>query len=91
MGRATDEDNFVHTHLVDLRVLEHLLYRLNSRTEEVLAQLLEAGTGNGSVEVNAFEERVDFDGCLGGRGESSLRTFASSAETSECAHVSAEI
>ena len=41
MSRAADEDNFVQIGLVDLRVPEHLFYGLNSRTEEVLAQLLE--------------------------------------------------
>ena len=60
VSRTTDEDNFMHIHLVEVRVLEHLFYRLNSRTEEVLAQLLETGTGDGGSEVDAVEERVDF-------------------------------
>ena len=91
MGRAADEDNFVDTHLVDLRVLEHLLYGLNSRAEEVLAQLRETNTGDGGVEVDTLEGRVDFDGRLGGRGECSLRTFASGAETAEAPRVGTEM
>ena len=78
-------------YLVDLRVLEHLFDGLNSRTEEVPAQLLETSTGDGSLGVDAVEERVGFDGRLGGRGECSLRTFASRAETAESAHVGAEM
>ena len=91
VSRTTDEDNFMHIHLVEVRVLEHLFYRLNSRTEEVLAQLLETGTGDGCLEVDAIEESVGFDGRLGGRGECSLRMFASRAETAESAHVGAEM
>ena len=83
-GRAADEDNFVYIHLVDLRVLEHLFYGLNSRTEEVLAQLRETSTGDGGVEV-------DFDGRPGGRGECSFRTCACGAETAECPRVRVEI
>ena len=91
MGRAAHEDNFVHTRLVDLRILEHLFYGLNSRTEEVLAQLRETSMGDGDVGDDTLEERVNFDERLGDRGECSLRTFASSAETAESARVGAEM
>ena len=64
---------------------------LNSRTGEVLAQLLETSTGSGGVEVDTPEERVEFDGRLGGRGECSFRTFASGAETAESVHVGTEM
>jgi len=30
-------------------------------TEEILAELLETGTGDGGVEVNTLVKRVDFD------------------------------
>ena len=33
-------------------------------SEKVLAELLESSTGDGGVEINAFEKRVDFDGGL---------------------------
>ena len=84
MSRAADEDNFVQIGLVDLRVPEHLFYGLNSRTEEVLAQLRKTNMGDGGVEV-------DFDGRLGGRGECSLRTCAGGAETAEASRVGAEM
>ena len=91
MGQAADEDNFVYIHLVDLRVLEHLFYGFNSRTEEVLAQLLKTSTGDAGVGADILEESVNFDGRLGGRGECSLRKFASGAETAEAPRVGAEM
>lgn len=48
--------------LVDLGISENCLDGLKSATEEVLAQILEAGTGKGDVEVDVVEECVDFDG-----------------------------
>ncbi len=49
--------------------------------EEILAELLKVGTGEGSVEVDAVEERVDFDGSLSSRGKGTFGTLASSVET----------
>ncbi len=57
----------------------------------VLAKLLETGTGDGGVEVDALEERVDLDRGLGGGGEGTLGTLASSAETTESTGVGGEI
>ena len=62
---------------------------MSSKVEH-LAQLLETSTGDGGMK-SILEERVDFDGRLGDRGECSLRTFASSAETAESARVGAEM
>ena len=76
---------------IHLRVLEHLFNGLNSRTEEVLAQLLETGTGDGGVGADTLEESLDFDGRLGSRGECSLCTFASGAETAEAPRVGAKM
>jgi hypothetical protein len=59
--------------------------------EEILAQFLETGTSDGSVEVDTFEERVDFDGGLSCRGESSLGTLASSAQTTDSTGIGGEI
>jgi hypothetical protein len=51
--------------------------------EEVLAELLEADTGERGVEIDALEERVDFDRGLGSRREIALGTLASSMEATE--------
>jgi hypothetical protein len=51
--------------LVDLGVPEDLLDRLECAAEQVRAQLLETGTSEGSVEVDALKEGVNLDGSLG--------------------------
>jgi hypothetical protein len=56
-------------------------------TEEILAELLETSTSDGGVEINTLEERVDLNGSLCGRRESTLGTLASCTETTEGASV----
>ena len=77
--------------LVDLRVAEDLLDGLEGAAEQVLAQLLEASTGEGGVEVDTLEERVDFNGGLGGGRQSALGTLAGGTETAERTWVGGEI
>ena len=77
--------------LVNLGVAEDTLHRLHGRSEEVLAEFLETGTGDGGVEVNTLEERVNLDGGLGSRGQSTLGTLASSTETTESTGVGGEV
>ena len=90
-GRTTDEDNLVNGGLVNLGVTEDTLNRLHGTAEEVLAELLETGTGDGGVEVNTLEERVDLDGGLGSGREGALGTLASGAETTESTGVGGQI
>ena len=66
-GRATNEDDLVNLGLVDLRIPENLLNGIERAAEEILAQLLETGAGERSIEIDALEEGVDFDRGLGGR------------------------
>jgi len=77
--------------LVNLGVTEDTLDGVHGGAEEVLAELLETSTGDGGVEVDTLEERVNFDGGLGGRRESALGTLASGAETALSTGVSSEI
>ena len=77
--------------LVDLGFTEDLLDGLESGAEEVLAELLETGTGEGGVEVDTLEEGVDLDGGLGGGGEGTLGTLASGTETTESAGVGGQV
>lgn len=51
--------------------------------EEVLTKLLEARTGEGGVEVDSLFEGVDLNGGLVGKGEGTLGTLASNAETTK--------
>ena len=71
----------MHVQFVDLGVAEDLLNRFKSTAEEILAELLETGASEGSVEVDTLEERVNFDRCLGSRRQGALSTLACSAET----------
>lgn len=83
-GRTTNKDDFVDVRLVDLRVTKDLLNRLERGAEEILAKLFETRTGEGSVEVDTLEERVDLDGGLCSRREGTLSTFASGTQTTKC-------
>ena len=77
--------------LVDLRVLEDLLDGVHGRSEEVLAELLESRTGDGSVEVDALEERVDLDRRLGGRREGPLCALAGGSKTADSTRVAGQV
>jgi hypothetical protein len=56
-----------------------------------LAELLEAGTGEGCVEINTLEQGVDLDGGRGRRRERTFGTFASSPETTDGTGVGRDI
>lgn len=53
------------TVLVHSGVSERFLDGVEGASEEVRAELFESGSGDGGVEVNTLEERIDFDGSLG--------------------------
>ena len=78
---TTNQDNFMDVRLVDLRVAEDLLNRFKGTTEEILAELFEAGMSEGGVEINTLKEGVNFNGCLSSRRKGTLSTLASSVET----------
>jgi len=90
-GGTTDQDDLVDGGLVNLGVTEDTLDGLHGAAEEVLAELLETGTGDGGVEVNTLEEGVDLDGGLSSRGEGTLSTLASSAKTAESTSVGGQV
>jgi len=90
-GGTTDQDDLVDGGLVNLGVTEDTLNGLHGATEEVLAELLETGTGDGGVEVDTLEEGVDLDGGLSSRGQGTLSTLASSAETTESTGVGGQV
>uniref|UniRef100_K3X9Q6 Uncharacterized protein n=1 Tax=Globisporangium ultimum (strain ATCC 200006 / CBS 805.95 / DAOM BR144) TaxID=431595 RepID=K3X9Q6_GLOUD len=82
-GRTTDKHNFVHLALRELRVTEHLLNWVHGLAEVVTAHVLETGTGNGRVEVNTIEQRVNFNVRLGRRRQRTLSTFTRGTETTQ--------
>jgi hypothetical protein len=73
----------VNLGLVDLGIGQDAVDGLEGRAEEILAELLETGTGDRGVEVDTLVQRVDLNRRLSRRRESALRTLASSAETAE--------
>jgi hypothetical protein len=88
---TTNEDNLVDEALVDLGVSENTVDGLDGGSEEILAELLETSTGDGGVEVDTLEERVDLNGGLSRRRQGSLGTLASSAETTQSTAVNRQI
>ena len=75
-GGSADQDDVVNAGLVHLGVPQGLLNRLQSAPEQVSAELLESGPGDGGVEVNALEQRVDLNVGLSGGGQGSLGPLA---------------
>jgi len=49
---------------VDLGISEDTVDRSSGGSEQVLAEFLESSTGDGGVEIDTLEQRVDFDGGL---------------------------
>ena len=77
----------MHVDFIDLAIPEDLLDGFEGASEEVLAELLEAGTGERGVEIDPLIQGINFDGDLGSRREGTLGSFASGAETTESTNV----
>ena len=90
-GGSSDEDHIVDGSLVHLGVLEALVDRVHALAEEVHAQLLETGPGDGRVEVNALEQGVDLDRGLGGGGQGPLGALARGPQTPEGTRVAGDV
>ena len=88
---ATNQDDLMDVSLIDLGVTKDLLDWVEGASEKILAQLLKTGTSRGGVEIDTFEERVDFDGSGGGGGKSSFGTLAGGTETTESTWVGGKI
>ena len=88
---ATNEDDIVDAVLVDSGVSERFLDGVEGASEEVGAELFKSSSGDGGVEVNTLEERIDFDSSLGGGREGSLRSLAGGSETSDSALRSGDV
>ncbi|TEA10361.1 hypothetical protein DBR06_SOUSAS3710159 [Sousa chinensis] len=78
---AAHQHDLLDLALVQLGVAQRLLHRLEGPAEQVGVELLEAGTGDGRVEIHAFVERVDLDARLSGRAQGALGSLAGGAES----------
>lgn len=90
-GGTTNKDDLVNLVLGDGGVLENLGNGVQSASEGLLVQVLETSTGDVGVEVLTVEQRVDLNSGLGGVGEGTLGTLASSPETTEGTGVTADV
>ncbi|KAH6496965.1 hypothetical protein HBI55_093150 [Parastagonospora nodorum] len=64
---------------------------VKSAGESLLVQVLETSTGDVGVEVLTVEQRVDLNSGLGGVGEGTLGTLASSSETTKGTGIAANV
>jgi hypothetical protein len=90
-GGTTNKDDLVNLVLGNGGVLENLGNGVQSASEGLLVQVLETSTSNVGVEVLTVEQRVDLNSGLGGVGESTLGTLASSPETTEGTGIAADV
>ena len=90
-GEGADEHDVVHLVLGHFRVAEHLLDGVHGAAEEVHAELLETGAGDGGEEVDALEERVDLDRRLCRRREGALGALARGAQATHRTRVACDV
>ena len=81
--RSAHQHHLVHLALRQLRVTNHLLHGRHRLAEVVHVQLLETSTSNLAVEVNSLEQRIDLNVRLSAARQSTLRTLASSTQTTQ--------
>ncbi|KAL0602270.1 glutamate dehydrogenase [Plecturocebus cupreus] len=77
---AAHQHNLLDLALVQFGVAQRLLHRLQGPAEEVGIELLEAGAGDGRVEVHALVQRVDLDAGLRGRAQGALGALTGGAQ-----------
>jgi len=90
-GGTTDQDDLVNLALVNSRVLEDLLDRLNGSVKGLRVDILEPSTRDVGVEVLSVEKTVNLHSGLSSVGQSPLGTLASSSQTSQSTWVSADV
>jgi hypothetical protein len=90
-GGTTDKDELVDLRFVQFGVSERFLDWLEGSSEEIGAKFFESGSGDAGVEIDTFEQGVDFDGGLGGSRQGPLRSFASGPQSSEGSFVGGQV
>lgn len=88
---AAHQHDLLDLTLVQLGIAQSLLHRLQGPAEKVGVELLEAGAGDGRVEIHALVERVDLDAGLRGRAQGALGALAGGAESPHCALVGCNV
>merc|ERR1712045_267409 len=90
-GGASDQHDVVDGALFHLGIPHGLLYWLQRALEQVAAELLEPGPGDGGVEVDTLKQGVDLNVGLGGGGQSSLGSLASSPQPPQSSLVALDV
>ena len=90
-GGTANKDDLIDLLLLDGSVLEDLLDGFKGTVEGGGVQVFETSTGDLNGEVLTIEERVNLDGGLGGVGEGTLSTLASSSEAAESTGITGQI
>merc|ERR1712212_788879 len=90
-GRSSNKDNVIDGALVHLSIPHGLLNRLQSSLEQVRAELLKPGPGNGSVEVDTLKQGINLNVSLSRGRESPLGTLTSSSQPSQSSLVPLDI
>ena len=90
-SRSSNQDDVVDGRFVNLGVLHGFLDRLEGALEKVDTELLELGPGDGGVEIDSIEHRVDLDISLRRGRKSPLGPLASSPQPPEGPLVSGHV
>lgn len=81
----------MHLRLVHLGVTDGFLHWLHRGTEQIGVELLEPGTGDGRVEIDTLEQRIDLDAGLRRGGKGTFRPLAAGPQTTQGAFVRREV
>merc|ERR1719184_309163 len=90
-GGTTNKDDVVDRGFIHLGVSHSLFYRLKGSFEEIRTQFFEPSSGDGCVEIDPFEQGIDFDVCLSRSRKSPLSSLTSGPQSSQSSLVPAEI
>eukprot|EP00126_Sphaerothecum_destruens_P006386 Sdes_comp19335_c0_seq2m10513 len=77
--------------LVHFGITKRFLNWINGGSEKIGTKFFKTSTGDASVKINSFKEGINFNGSLGGRGESSLSAFTGSPQSSQSTRVRSKI
>lgn len=82
---ATHQDNVMDLALIHLGIPQGLLHGLEGSSKQVCIELFKTGSGDGSVEVHSFIERINLNAGLGAAGEGALGALAGCAQATHSA------
>lgn len=88
---ATNQHNVMDLRLVHLGIPKRLFHRLQRTTEQVGVELLKTCSGDGSVEVGTFEQRVDLNAGLRAGGKGALGALTCCPQATDCTFIAGDV